>query len=277
MSRAFPARTRLALALILALAVAGIGCSSNEEGDPASRFHPGLTELVSPELLASANRGREVLKPDGTFAFPKGVERVWIDVGAHHLETTRKGFLAERSVGMIGVEPIIGAFEHWPNTARLIGLPIALSYERGEMDFHINVHELGSSLLETVPNKELPLADLANKTVEIRKVPVLRLEDVMERIPADLPIEYLKVDVQGLDLQVLKSAGDHIRRVEKIRTEVTNSEFYKGEGENRRGTEAEFDEYLVSHGFRFQREFGIGPGRAWVDKIYLNTRPPSER
>ena len=72
-------------------------------------------------------------------------------------------------------------------------------------------------------------------------------------------------------------AGDHIRRVEKIRTEIANLEFYKGEGDERRGTEAEFDEYLGSHGFRFQREFGIGPARAWVDKIYLNTRPSSER
>ena len=32
--------------------------------------------------------------------------------------------------------------------------------------------------------------------------------------------------------------------------------------------------HLLSGG-RF--EFGIGPGRAWVDKIYLNTRPASER
>ena len=76
--------------------------------------------------------------------------------------------------------------------ARTLGLPIALGREPGTADFHVNQLDGASSLL---PSDEsvavLPLTDEATKTTEVRKVPVLLLEDVLERIPKRIDIEFV--------------------------------------------------------------------------------------
>ena len=130
-----------------------------------------------------------------------------------------------------------------------------------------------SSLLATDPKASvLPFSDLAAATVEVRKVPVLLLEDVLERIPADLDIEFLKLDIQGVDLQVLKSGNDELRRVWRVKTEVIarNEGAYLGEGEDKPGSEEEFTTFMKSVGFAFVRDWNISPERMWLDKEYFN-------
>ena len=141
------------------------------------------------------------------------------------------------------------------------------------MDFHVNQLNGASSLLETDPELSLiPLTDVAATTVEVRKVPVLLLEDVLERIPAKIDIEFLKTDVQGVDLQVLKSAGDQLRRVWRVKTEVIvhYEGAYLGEGEDTPGSEDDFTSYMNRMGFDFVRDHKIAPKRAWLDKEYIN-------
>ena len=107
------------------------------------------------------------------------------------------------------------------------------------------------------------------KTVEVRRVPGVRLEDVFERIPRDLAIEFLKTDIQGLDLQALKSAGAHLRRVKEVRTEIINSPLYEPSGPESMSSEQEFHEYMRSMGFTLVREEPT-PNREWLDAYYLN-------
>lgn len=85
---------------------------------------------------------------------------------------------------------------------------------------------------------------------------MLLLEDVLERIPARIDIEFLKLDVQGVDLQVLKSARDQLRRVWNVKTEiiVKNDGVYVGEGEDKPGSEDDFTNYMRSMGFKFVRD-----------------------
>ena len=78
------------------------------------------------------------------------------------------------------------------------------------MDFHVNAADVTSSLAAGKPGSS---AALLTRTVEVRKVPVLRLEDVLAALPDSVDIAYLKTDVQGVDLQVLQSAGERLRRV----------------------------------------------------------------
>lgn len=257
----------------IALSLLALCCSAEPQArDP---FDPSLTELVAPELWQAANDNREIFDAEGYFKIPDGIERVWIDVGAHHLETTKETFLGDPKMVLIAIEPLSEPWDHWPDTSRLIGLPVAISGKRGMMDFHVNSYELGSSLLASNPSKKYPLVNIAHRTVAVRSVPTVRLSDVLERIPPQVPIEYLKTDVQGLDLQVLKSAGDQLRRVGKIRTEVINEKFYAGEGDGLMSSESEFTDYLESKGFRFLRDLEIAPDRTWLDKEYVNTQATS--
>lgn len=262
---------RLATIALLLLPAGLASCGSER---PAARPHSSaLVELVSPELMRKANRGRDVLREDGFFAIPEGVTRVWVDVGAHHLETTLPALQRNPDLALIAVEPLSEAWSAWPDSRRIIGIPVALNRERGRMDFHVNRLRGASSLLPTDPKLSLlPLTDVASETVEVRKVPVLLLEDVLERIPAQIAIEFLKLDIQGVDLQVLKSAHDQLRRAWHVKVEVIvhNRGVYLAEGEDIPGSEGDFTSYMKSMGFDFVRDWNIAPKRMWLDKQYIN-------
>ena len=247
------------------------GCDSEPSAPPP--FATALVDMVPAELMAEANSGRELLGSNGFFAIPEGVTRVWVDVGAHHLETTLAAMQKNPNLVLVAIEPLSEARAEWPESHRIIGIPVALGRERGWMDFHVSQLNGASSLLETDPEPSLiPLTDLAATTVEVRKVPVLLLEDVLERIPPEIDIEFLKLDIQGVDLQVLKSAREQLRRVWHVKTEVIahNEGVYLGEGEDAPGSEAEFTSYMESMGFRFVRDWNISPKRMWLDKEYIN-------
>ena len=220
-------------ALVLLLMAGVIACGAEREATP--RFDASFIELVSPDLLRQANHGRHVIASDGYLTIPKGVTRVWVDVGAHLLETTLAAVQKNSDLALIAIEPRSEASDAWPDEVRIIGLPVALGRTRGSLDFRINKLAGASSLLPSDPERSaLPLTDIATTTVEIRKVPVLLLEDVLERIPPHIDIEFLKLDIQGVDLQVLKSGGDELRRVWHVKTEVIvhNEGAYIGEGED---------------------------------------------
>lgn len=226
-----------------------------------------IHQIASQELLREANHGRTIEGVDGRFVIPHGVRRAWIDVGAHLLETTRASLKHKKDLALIAVEPLAECWKQWPDNERLIALPVAISIDRGSMDFHVNAFNNTSSLLKSVEGN---LVDKLTRTVEVRKVPVLRLEDVLERIPPEVEVEYLKTDVQGVDLQVLKSAGEQLRRVERVRAEVINARIYEGSGDLQPGTEADFVAYMASKGFQFAGDDSVHKDRAWLDKDFVN-------
>ena len=217
--------------------------------------------------MLQANQGRRVFADDGTFAFPPRVRRVWIDVGAHLLQTTGRQFLDHQDIGLIAIEPMPKPWTYWPRDDRLIGLPVAIYLDRGWRDFKIAAWEMASSLSDPAPDN--PNMD-KRRTVEVIQVPVIRLEDVMAKIPAHLPIEYVKVDVQGLDLQVIKSAGEALRRVGRVRAEVINEKSYVGIGDEKPATEDELVAYMDSMGFLFEKDLAVKEGRRWLDKLFIN-------
>ena len=67
----------------------------------------------------------------------------------------------------------------------------------------------------------------------------------MNLLPNDTLIDYIKTDVQGKDLDVIKSAGDSIRRVIYVTVEE-NTHQYEGSEKNTLQVVAE---YLRTKGF----------------------------
>lgn len=252
---------RWAAAALLSL----VGCAAP---DPAVPRGDRIADLVPAELMAKANRNRNVLEPDGFLRFPEGVRRVWIDVGAHHLETTRAE-LRYPDVAIIAIEPLAEAWGTWPDSDRVIGLPAAIYLDRGVMDFHVNELDDTSSLLES---SDTSARGSVTRTVEVRKVPVIRLEDVIRAIPKRYALAYVKTDVQGVDLQVLQSAGPSLTRLERIRAEVINTPEYKKLNGQGMSSENEIVSYLLGQGFRLEAETGVQLDRAWLDQNFINTR-----
>ncbi len=217
--------------------------------------------------MLDANQGRRVFADDGTFAFPPRVRRVWIDVGAHLLQTTGRQFLDHEDIGLIAIEPMPKPWAYWPRDDRLIGLPVAIFVDRGWRDFNIAAWEVASSLSAPAPDN--PNID-KRKTVSVINIPVIRLVDVMAKIPSQLPVEYVNVDVQGLDLQVIKSAGQTLRRVSRVRAGVIYERSSEGIGDEKPATEGELIAYMESMGFLLERDLEAEEGRGSPSKLFIN-------
>jgi len=268
-------RAQVGMTMVVAgLAFFAGACQRPQSVPVASRSQ--LSTFVSQDLFRKANRGREVLQADGRFVVPRGVRRVWIDVGAHHLETTRAELLGYPDLLLIAIEPLAECWNEWPASERLIGLPAAIYLEPGTMDFHVNAYDETSSLAESVPGSRV--AELT-RTVEVRRVPVVRLLDVLAAIPPELPIAYVKTDVQGVDLQVLQSAGPELGRVYRVGAEVILEEIYRGVAGRAPTTEEQMVSFMASNGFRLgddRDDWSEGQawegGRGWTDKRFINFR-----
>jgi FkbM family methyltransferase len=177
---------------------------------------------------------------------------VWIDVGAHRGETS---LLAAAAAPR---RRIVYAFE--PNlalAATLMGrmrnyvvLPIAVDEADGAATFRINSNDLTSSLL---PFDEERLARWKGAegvhTVRQVKVPTMRLDTFLEGC-AIQTVSHLKVDAQGADLSVLKSAGSRLRDIERITVETAVGDHRQYIGQPGR---ADLTEFMDAGGFRLAR------------------------
>lgn len=121
-------------------------------------------------------------------------------------------------------------------------IPVALNNttEPTFMDFYIPENSEGCcSLLKP---KET-LGSIKN----IVKVPVFRLSDFLKFLPDDKIIDYLKIDVQGVDLNVLKSADEYIKKVVFVTAEPETND-YEGATNN---SPENIIKYMEDNGFYY--------------------------
>jgi FkbM family methyltransferase len=134
-------------------------------------------------------------------------------------------------------EAIIYSFEPVPETAVMTKLntkhlknikvfEMALGSIEGSIDFYKNEYSHASSALP-VSKLQLESHPQTSRT-EIIKVPVRRLDDMMESIPSEGKI-LLKLDVQGFEKEVLMGATSFIKKVDYILFEASFVSMYDGE------------------------------------------------
>jgi len=99
-------------------------------------------------------------------------------------------------------------------------IPMAVAEKDGSADFHLNAHDASSSLLplneEAVRTWVGAESLIEESTV---KVPTIRLDTFMDLLRIER-VDFLKVDTQGMDLAVIRSAGRRLRDITKITLEV---------------------------------------------------------
>jgi len=166
--------------------------------------------------------GRALRKFGTEILSSRGIRGIWIDVGAHHGEVT---------LGYANHNPGLRIYAFEPNlraAAKLFGLapnyvviPMAVAESDGCADFHLNAFEASSSLLRLDQQavKSWVRGELLREEETVR-VPTIRLDTFMNAMQINR-VDFLKVDAQGMDLAVIKSAGDRIRDIIKITTEVS--------------------------------------------------------
>lgn len=194
--------------------------------------------------------GRALRRAGNEILARTGLRGTWIDVGAYHGDLTI--WHAQRNPGLTiyAFEPnlraastILGRFSNY------IVIPMAVAEKDGIAEFHLNAFEMSSSLL---PMDEQAVKSWiggeALKLASIQNVPTIRLDSFMELVGID-KVDFLKIDAQGTDLSVVRSAGSRLRDISNILMEVSIAPIpvYIGEP-----SKEEVVEFMSRAGFRLQ-------------------------
>jgi FkbM family methyltransferase len=196
-----------------------------------------LAHSLGHGLAALARRLLTVSRPRG----------IWIDVGAHEGEKTFEPARRSPSLTVYAFEPnMTKAMRLMGRLPNYVVIPAAVADHDGFADYHVSEFEAASSILamHEEGRRQWKRGDeLAVKAVY--PVPCLRLETFLEQLPI-AQVEFLKIDAQGADLQVVKSVGERLRCVKRIEMEVqvTPFELYAGSA-----TKDEVVAYMEQRGF----------------------------
>ncbi len=188
----------------------------------------------------------------GRWARSRSYRRIWIDVGAHEGELTFPFAAVDPKLLVYAFEPNLQAASRIMGRLRnYVVLPIAVAEHDGSAELQLNAYEQSSSLLPPdAAGLESWVSEQSFNVVESVTVPTMRLDTFMNRAGIE-SVDFLKIDAQGLDLEVVKSAGDRLVDVARVQLEATTGAYRQYEGAPGRAAVIEF---MESRGFRLAGE-----------------------
>ncbi len=173
-------------------------------------------------------------------------------MGAHEGESTFPYAAADPRLLVYAFEPNLRAASRVMARLRnYVVIPIAIAENDGCAQLNLNAYEQSSSLL---------VADLEGvkkwtggeqfKVVGSVTVQTMRLDTFMNACGI-AGLDFLKVDAQGLDLQVVRSAGDRLADIARVQVEATTVSYRQYEAAPGRSVIVDF---MESKGFHLVRE-----------------------
>jgi FkbM family methyltransferase len=125
------------------------------------------------------------------------------------------------------------------------------------LELKITNNSQSTSLLKLGTHKnDYPLIEV-DKSIKVR---TKRLDSLLEE---NAKIEFLMLDIQGVELRALKSLGERIADVRWIYTEVNKQSVYED-----CALISEMDAFLRERGFKRVGTFWVS-GRGWGDALYI--------
>jgi len=151
----------------------------------------------------------------------QGIKGTWIDVGAHHGETTLQHAYRNPGLKIYALEPNLSlATKLMGRSPNFLVIPMAVSEKDGTAALHVNAYDAASSLLPF--NESALRAWIGGEKLKVDSVitvPTIRLDTLMQLAEIQC-VDFLKIDTQGMDLAVVRSAGSRLRDITKITLEV---------------------------------------------------------
>ena len=214
--------------------------------DRAQRSQRSLKKRVGRAVAARLETRRNARKFP-----PRSGQKIWIDVGAHLGEKTFDHAAADESLLVFAFEPNLHvALQAAGRLANYVVLPMAVAEQDGVAQFHILSADVASSLLPLDPvGVERWVADQRLEVARTVDVPTIRLDTFMAAAGI-AHVDFLKVDAQGADLAVVRSAGDRLGGIDRIELEVQVSERSPYVGAS---TRQEVVDFLGSRGYVLER------------------------
>jgi len=204
-------------------------------------------------------------------SFPSGVKRLWFDVGSHkEAMYTLPSLRDQEDLAVIAFEPM---YDMWGQLAlqrhhdRLFAVPAAVSLDNGYAPFRRAGTDMCSSLKAAAEGADqYRWPGGCTGTSFYFGVPIIRLETILELLPSELEdggrpaVEFLKVDAQGADFEVVQSAGKHLRRIGAFIVEVQLEPLYL-DAKN----ESDYIDYFTQRGFELvQKKKAESPRRKYA-------------
>jgi FkbM family methyltransferase len=168
----------------------------------------GLEKLDPFVKLAYSQDGEDMILRR---LFERQQSGFYVDVGAHHsYRFSNTCYFYRRGWRGINIDPnpdAIKAFRR--DRPSDINVCVGVSDTTGVLSFHLFNEPALNTFDAVLATERAGLTDY--RLLETRSVPVRRLDDLLtEYLPPDQKIDFLSIDVEGLDLSVLRS-GDWSR------------------------------------------------------------------
>ncbi|MGO9359095.1 MAG: FkbM family methyltransferase [Xanthobacteraceae bacterium] len=138
--------------------------------------------------------------------FERQTSGFYVDVGAHHpFRFSNTCYFHRRGWRGINIDPNTDAIEAFRRTRPSdINLCVGVAGTPGDLTFHF-FNEPALNTFDADLARERALLP-GYRVIQTRSVPVRRLDDLLsEHLPQGQTIDFLSIDVEGLDLAVLRS------------------------------------------------------------------------
>jgi FkbM family methyltransferase len=148
----------------------------------------------------------------------------YVDIGAHHPRRfSNTHFFYKRGWSGINVEPnpdVIRFFN--AERPRDVNLQCGVSFADGALKYHYFDDPALNTFDEAMVQSRLETTSY--KLIKIESIPVNRLAKILnDYVPSGKKIDFLSVDVEGLDLSVLRSNDWSVFRPSCVLAEVLNA------------------------------------------------------
>lgn len=151
-----------------------------------------------------------------------------VDVGLHYGAVLHCELWNDPDLVYIGIEAHLVNFgvSHYhmlenvplgdPMRDRIMLLPLGLSNVTANVPFNENYAPACGSILKSIGDRQ---GWWCTHTINSFEIPVVRLDSILARVPANYTFHYLKVDVEGADHLVIYGGGEYISKFNMITIE----------------------------------------------------------
>ena len=189
---------------------------------PPERQRPSTAIVALPSTTAATSIAIE----DGAFIFPARTKGVIVNLGSHADPINPPP--DDPRIAVLAVEPDPATISRIKRKDRRFVLAAAVAGTAGLATMHRYNNGVSSSLSKMAhdffnPRPAPNVDEWKGPQGSPFFVSVVTLEHILHAIPKNIDVLYIKTDMQGYDLDGIKSAGPSLRRVYKIMSEVALS------------------------------------------------------